>query len=463
MLKPDQNPCGLFIQGQGMGDGEMADTIEHIARANYSTVSVMNNFGLCSRIKDRVPDCDVVYRASGFEPKPTADNKKVMAEYLKITPLDKRIRLMANCENGFSADRVKAACDYIDVLNDNGWKGCLLNTGSGTVRSGQLKGDGTHEANEWLTVGAPLLHKLAENPDQGVGYHNYTSVFAWIVANGTYMFQQHDKPPIIDWSLAQWHMGRDLQGIAAACDALGIALPLMFVTECWVDQMNDIQENPANPYHTYKSNRWRNLIEPWKLLYPGQEAEDILADQFYWSWENVFARFGRGRVVGMHFFTWLSSALANNEWKDDDVANAPKFRKRQEAYRPKPVTSPPATTYPPLPAADDPRWLKVIAVAQGNVNLRVLPDKAGSILVLIKPGQELSVLPAEAHGIWCPAKIPDGINEMRGWVSTDVIGFKEVPAPPPPSRTLELSRADVQELHDLYQGLADKYADFLNR
>jgi len=351
-MKVGQNPTGLFCQAQGMGDGEMNEFVEHCIRANYSTLSIMDNFGLCSRLKDRVPDCDVVYRASGFEPVPAFDNKKVMNDYLKITPPDKRIRLMVNCENGFTIDRVKAACDYIDVANDNGWKLCVLNTGSGTVRSGQLRGDGTHEVNEWLTIGAPLLHKLAENPDQGLGYHNYTSVFAWIVANGTYTFQKHDAPPVIDWKLAQWHMGRDLQGITAACDSLKIGLPLMFVTECWVDQMNDIQENPSNPYHQYKSNRWRNLIEPWKTLYPGQDAEDILADQFHWVWENIFAKFGRGRVAGMHFFTWLSSSLSQGQWKDDDIANARRFRERQEAYHPAvtPVPAPiPTTTPAPVP------------------------------------------------------------------------------------------------------------------
>lgn len=366
-MKAGQNPCSVFIQGQGMGDGEMAQTVEHIFRANYSTVSVMDNFGLCSRIKDRVPDCDTIYRASGFEPSPTGDNKKVMADYLKTAPPDKRIRLMVNCENGFSPDRVKAACDYIDVANDNGWKLCVLNTGSGTVRSGQLKGDGTHEINEWSTIGAPLLRKLAENPDQGVGVHNYTSVFVWIVANGTYTFQKHDQPPEIDWKLAQWHMGRDLQGINAACDMLGVAPPLQFITECWVDQMNDIQENPSNPYHQYKSNRWRNLIEPWKTLYPGKEAEDILAEQFMWVWENVFAKFGRGRVAGMHFFTWLSTALSQGLWKDDDVANAPQYRRRMEAYHPAvPGTPPPVE--PPLPPTTPPLELAALRLARERMN-----------------------------------------------------------------------------------------------
>lgn len=388
-LKPDQNPCAVFIQGQGMGDGEMADTVEHIYRANYSTVSIMDNFGLCSRVKDRVPDCDVIYRASGFEPKPESDNKKVLSDYLKITPKDKRIRLMVNCENGFTPDRMKMSIDHIDVANNEGWKLCVGNTGSGTVRSGQLKGDGTHEVNEWLTIGAPLLKKLAENPEQGVGYHNYTSVFAWVVANGTYTFQKHDKPPVIDWKLAQWHMGRDLQGINAACDELGIKTPLQFVTECWVDEMNDIQQNPSNPYHAFVSNRWRKLIEPWKTLYPGQDAEDILADQFQWVWDNVFAVYGRGRVVGMHFFTWLSTALSQGMWAGDDVANAPRYRARMEKYRPA-VKSPTAPT-PPPPPPDEPdepppvtlpsqEHVDLYRVAQLNAEIKLLQDEIARIL-----------------------------------------------------------------------------------
>lgn len=339
-MKQGQNPCAIFAQAQGMGDGEIADTVEHIFRANYSTISAMDNFGFCARVKDRVPDCDVIYRSSGFEPKPSSDNKKVMSDYLKQQPQDKRIRLMVNCENGFTPDRVKMNIDFIDVLNNEGWKGCLGNVGSGTVRGGQLKGDGTHEVNEWLTIGTPLLQKLAENPDQGIGYHNYTSVFAWVVSNGTYTFQKHDKVPVIDMNLAQWHIGRDLQGINAACDALKIITPLQFVTECWVDEMNDIQQNPSNPYHVFVSNRWRKLIEPWKTLYPGQHPEDILADQFQWIWDKIFAPYGRGRVVGMHFFTWLSTSLSQGLWKDDDIANAPQYRKRMEDYHPAMPTTP---------------------------------------------------------------------------------------------------------------------------
>jgi hypothetical protein len=346
-MKPDQNPCSIFIQGQGMGDGEMATTVEHIFRANYSTVSVMDNFGLCSRVKDRVTDCDVMYRDSGFEPGPNSDNKKVIADWFKILPQDKRIRLMVNCENGFSKDRVKMAVDHLQVADDTGWRLGVLNIGSGTVRSGQLKGDKTHEVNEWLTIGAPLLQYLATRLHQAVCYHNYTSVFAHIVSNGTYTFQKHDQPPVIDWELAQWHMGRDLQGINAACDELKIETPTQIITECWVDQMNDIQENVSNPYHLFKSNRWRNLIETWKTLYPGRHAEDILADQFYWIWENIFAKYGRGKVVGMHFFTWLSTALSQNMWKDDDVANAPTFLARQEKYRPALTQQPPAPPPPP--------------------------------------------------------------------------------------------------------------------
>jgi hypothetical protein len=365
------NPCGLFIQGQGMGDGEMNATVEHIAAANYSTVSVMDNFGLCSRIKDRVPTCDVIYRSFGFEPQPSGDNRKVIQEYFKITPQDKRIRLMVNCENGFTKDRVQMSIDHIRAANDAGWKLCVGNTGSGTIRSGQLKGDGTHEVNEWLTIGAPLLKVLAENPEQGIGYHNYTSVFVWVVSNGTYTFQKHDQPPVIDMNLAQWHMGRDMQGINAACDELGIQTPLQFVTESWVDEMNDIQQNPSNPYHAFVSNRWRKLIEPWKTLYPGRDAEDILADQFIWIWENVFAKYGRGRVRGMHFFTWLSTALSQGMWAGDDVANAMTYRGRMEKYRYTGQTPPvPPPTPPPTPPPVKTPSLSDLKALRARLNTR---------------------------------------------------------------------------------------------
>lgn len=345
-MKPGQNPCGVFIQAQGMGGGEMQSTVDHIAAANYSTVSIMDNFELCVRVKDRVPDCDVVYRDSEFEPSPAADNKKVIGEWFRKKPdvqRDRRIRLMVNCENGFSADRVKMAVDQIQAADTEGRTLCVMNVGAGTVKSGQLRGDGSREENQWLTIGAPLLECLSARPHQVLGVHNYTSVFAWIVSNGTYSFGSHQVKPKIDWKLAQWHLGRELQGIVEACSPKNLDLDLasMMITECWVDQMNDIQNNPGNPYHAIQSSRWRNLIPVWGGMYPGRHAEDVLADQLYWQWENIFAVYGN--VIGMHFFTWLSTALSQGIWRDDDVANAPTFLKRQVAYRPDVIAQPPPT------------------------------------------------------------------------------------------------------------------------
>jgi len=141
------------------------------------------------------------------------------------------------------------------------------------------------------------------------------------------------------------------------------------------------------------------------------------------------------------------------------------LKRLEDYYAGQPVViTPPAPTYPKLPDPTDPRWTKVIAQTKnGNVNVRDVPDKAGTIVAVVHTDDELYIIMSESQGIWMPVKLL-GSGLLRGWVSTDVIFFKDVPATPTePSPTIELSRADAQELHLLYQGLADKYGALLKR
>ena len=174
-----QNPIGLFIQAQGKNASECATLIQHIKQANYSTVSVMDNFQLCRDIKNAIPDCVVIHRDSNFEPFPSTNNPKTIIDYLTQLQQDKRIVVMVNCEQGFDVAHVNMWSDMIIAASAIGWHLCVGNTSSGSVKCGQGS-----DPNEWLTTGKRLLETIAANPGHYLGVHNYTSCFQWIVANG---------------------------------------------------------------------------------------------------------------------------------------------------------------------------------------------------------------------------------------------------------------------------------------
>lgn len=143
-----------------------------------------------------------------------------------------------------------------------------------------------------------------------------------------------------------------------------------------------------------------------------------------------------------------------------------------------PPAQPPIPTYPKLPEAADPRWSKVIAKPKsGNVNVRSLPDKAGNIVALVHPDDVLHVITSEAAGIWIPVKLE---NDMRGWVSTDVIAFQDAPSTQPEepaNPTITITREEALVLAGKHstaafaaledakaqQALADHYTELANR
>jgi hypothetical protein len=90
------NPIGLHIQAQGVPDKNALLT--HIAASQYTTVTVMDDFGLAMQIKNMVPSCVVVYRASDWEPSPGADAVPSLKRFLGSITQDKRIVIMVNCE-----------------------------------------------------------------------------------------------------------------------------------------------------------------------------------------------------------------------------------------------------------------------------------------------------------------------------------------------------------------------------
>lgn len=376
------NPVSYFVNALGMTEDQMVAFITHAVAANLKTAGIMDNFGLAVRLKNALPDCIVVHRDSNFEPSPGAHAVQSLLDLLDgIESKDKRIVIAVNCEYGWDADRVNMWCDMIEAAAKVGWNLCVGNTSCGSIKCGQ-----GNDKNDWLTTGARLLKVLMDNPGNYFGAHNYTGPFLWLVANGGWG-DPKSPPDKIDWTKPQWHLGREVQGIIAACKALGyeklLERQFIIITEGLFDQMNDTALNPDNPYHTILSNRWRWLVNKWAEWYPGKDAQDVLADQSIWAWEKIYAV--SGIVVGIHMFTWLD---AGGQWQEDRIDNAPIYLKRMEHYRS--VAAPPPAVIPPAPAPVTPPpddaterinlQIKLVQIQKARVVLNQLLDEAESSL-----------------------------------------------------------------------------------
>lgn len=345
------NPIGYLIQAQNLPDRQAL--LYHLAKANPTTVSILDDYALCVQIKNLLPDCIVVHRDYNFEPAyGYSDN--TFHSFLNNLP-DKRIVLMVNCEQGFDSTRVTMWVRLMELAHDRGYRLCVGNASSGSVKCGQ--GD---DPNEWLTIGSPLLDAFVTYPEHFLGFHEYTLPFAWGVSNGTYGDPQH-PPNVLDWTKPQWHIGRNVQGIAAACAALKIAPPKCIVTEGVFDSMNDIVE-----HFGMKADGWKTLQLKWAEWYPLEHSGNVLADQHQWAWEKAYAPCGF--VVGIHVFTWGS---ASDKWHNYRVDDNPKYLKRMEVYRPFAVGIPtpapipvPPVVLPPKPPETAQPTPRVLTMAQ---------------------------------------------------------------------------------------------------
>jgi len=337
------NPIGLFIMGQGVSGAQRTTLLDHVTKANYKTVSVLDDFGLCVEIKNRLPDCVVIYRSSDFEPKAGPLAVNYLITFLNgIQAQDKRIVVMVNCEQGFDLDRVAMWSDMVIQADKMGWKLCVGNVSSGSVKCGQGS-----DQNDWFIMGARLLQTLAAHKGHYLGWHEYTFPFPWSVSNGE--FGTPDKPPDkIDWTKPQYHIGRNVQGIQNACKALKIDYPQCIATETLIDTMGDI-----TAHFGYKADGYKTLTSKWAEWFPGKDRGDVLADFHIWVWEHVYAP--AGFVIGTHTYCY-GNAGNNPQWADYQVDNDAHYLTRMESYRsiPAPVVlpapAPPIVTPPPVEA-----------------------------------------------------------------------------------------------------------------
>lgn len=336
------NPIGLFIQGQDPNLNR-ARLFQHLAQANYTTISVMDNLGLAKDIKSVLPRCVVIHRHSDWEPAPGAQSFQDLRNLL-LSYRDSGIVLMVNCEQGFSPERCEMWSTMILIAATFGVHLCVGNMASGTVKCGQ-GGD----PNEWTSTQARhLLATLIDNPGNLLGVHEYTSFFTWLVANGGWG-EPSVMPVHVDWTKPQWHLGRNLQGIMAACRQLSLPFERLrlVITEGFLDNMNDV----ASHYPGISSDGWASLVPWWRTTaFPDRDPELTLVANHVWAWEKVYAPLGEV-VVGAHVFCY-GNASGDPRWNRFRVDWAATYLAAMEAYQPDlggtplpgPVDQPPSAT-----------------------------------------------------------------------------------------------------------------------
>jgi hypothetical protein len=410
------NPIGLHIQGQDP-NLDRAKLIEHCRNSDYTTVTVMDNFDLAIQIKDALPNCVVVHRASDFEPAPGSDPVNALRRHLGSLRQDKRIVIMVNCEQGLSQERMNMYADMIPVANGMGWFLCVGNPSSGSVKSGQGS-----DPNDWL-LAKRLFEVMAAFPGNFLGIHEYTGFFAWAVSNGRFNLP-NEKPVHLEWNKDQWHIGRNIQGIRAALKAYGIpdsAIKIV-VTEGVIDQMNDIQAM----YPGVKSDGWQLLIGKWAEWFPGKHAQDVLADMHIWTWEEAYLP--SGMVIGIHVYCY-GDASGRGRWGTYRVDGGT-YMKRMEGYRSPgyisdPIVVPEITELVNPLASDSPLWLIGTVTPIGDyANLRFAPSSENNRpFGRLEDGQMCLYAHNPAWGSWAQVKYEINGEFIHAWVSTDATSF----------------------------------------
>lgn len=370
------NPIGLMIQAQGLGGSQRTALLNHVTKAQYTTVTVMDDFQLCRDIKDRLPSCVVVFRSSTYEPVPSPNAVQGLLDFLNgIQSQDKRIVIMINCENGYSVDHVNMWLDFILAAHGMGWRLCVGNVSSGSVKSGQ-----GNDQNEWINA-IPLFKVMASHPGHYLGFHDYSYPYPWAVSNGAWG-EPNNPPAAIDWTKPQWHIGRNLQGIKAACQPINCPLPQMIVTEGVIDNMGDIES-----YFGYKGDGYRLLAGKYSEWYPGKDIGDVLADFHQWTWEKVYQPFGN--VIGMHIYCY-GDASGINRWANYRVDNNPRYLERMEQYAEQSAYH---TPIPPPPFSYGAMIYKLIEIVDPDtksINLRATPSDTSVILESVIDGDRVS-------------------------------------------------------------------------
>lgn len=437
------NPCGLHIQAAGQRFNRIA-CLQHVKAADYVTCTVLDDLQLA--IDLNIPYA--VFRAYTFEPMPADSSDGAAREaareamkqirgWVQTHGNNRNVLFMVNCEQGWTIERNMMYTYMIeDSASDPGGPIglCVGNYASGAIKAGQ-----GGEPNHWRDQAEPLLRALAKHKNTRLpngshafvlGDHYYTGIFPWIAVNGGEKNRQprwEDRPTTIDWNKPQWHLGRGAQGIMKACAEWGIEPPPMIITECLIDDMNDVAYTFGNRdigdtglklaagYN--KARGWRSLIPQWQEWYPGHDPGEVLADMTIWAWETIYGPLGF--VIGSHTYTYSDASGQTNQWVSFTVDDSPEYLRKMEAYR---YTASEkreiGLVYPALPVASDPRWERVLASPfapmgvqpLGFTNIRRIPTTDGNAPVMQLSGEKV------------PARIIREITFADKWTVIDLQG-----------------------------------------
>lgn len=444
--------------------------LTHLAKIKPAAVLVMDGLQLCREIKAMLPQTTVISR---IYPDDDIQNKKSPEQWYqeRAAQAEGGIFQYTGNEGGFSPKMIDWHIRLMEL--------CI--TGRVPLVIGNMS-VGTPAAEDWA-AGRRLLELLDQYRNLFIlGLHEYACGVITSGFLGGYPDNAGVAPnsgqkgrnliPSANWPsraeaamMTMFHCGR-FKFAVNYCNSIGIKPPRIILTEHGFDDVSDIKGwseklQMTPPYTGIRG--WKSCQNQWKAWYGAQgwTPQRAMFEQLVYADRTIYQG---SPVEAQLIFCW---GHTSDMWDQFDVAGADEFQGLLEGYATSahdPVGSQPPTipTYPKLPEATDPRWTKVVAIPKsGNVNVRDVPDKTGTIVAVVHPTDELYIITSESQGIWMPVKLL-GSGLLRGWVSTDVIGFQDVPITIP-SKDIALSRADCEELHLLYQGLADKYAEFLNR
>ena len=366
------NAMGLYLQAQTAGF-DRAAVLRHVRAAQYVTSVVLDDLQLAVELG--IPYA--IYRKYGCEPQPDRNDQNAgfaaadrifeqLVSWRRTSPGSENVHFLINNEQGFGVgvswmyNRLIMRC----ATEMNPPIGLVIgNWASGAVKCGQAG-----EPNAWIDAGEPILramdaYKNKQLPNGSkafvIGNHDYTSLTPWIAANGG-AFQNKttwdDRPLSIDWTKPQWHLGRMIQGMMAACKHFGIpTYPPVIITESLFDTMDDVI-NRLGPIalapDADKPRGWRSLKPQWAKWYPGVDPAVHLARCHVWAWETIYKPLGF--VIGTTNYCYGNTG----DWwtfRVDEPDGAP-YLQAMEAYnQPTPIPTRVPTPDPvpvPIPPAD---------------------------------------------------------------------------------------------------------------
>lgn len=433
------NPIGVVALPQGLGFNRDS-FLRHVRESNMKCAVVLDDLPLCAELGIPLP----IYRSYTFEPNPVKNPKEAArnaVNHITSTPRFSEVLWQINNEPDVTQERFDMYAEMIRIIATEALPiRCVFgNFASGSVKCGQ-GGD----SNEWLTKGESFLDILSRNPQHFIGVHEYTSYYPWYVSDGgKYMAHTtwKNRPSHLDWSLPQWHLGRNSQGIKSACDALFLLPPKVIVTEALIDRMNDVVREPnLNGYKTYLSR--------WAVQFPEYSLGELYSEFLIWAWETVYAK----APVPVEAVTTFCYGNTGN-WGNYNVADDAAYLKGMEEYRYAPPDAPPTP-----PDLSNPKEMQ-INLPGAFVNLRSDPSVLSEVLLTVPNKATVTYFPNSLKTGWVALRY----DNILGWVSLQngAVTFKGIEVPNAETVTIEKEmikkiiealQIPKELLEDLYNG-----------